>query len=151
MRAIVAKINHHLRNTDDAGSNEDQAPPKPPKPSSRSVSTRDNTENVKAFQCFIPKMVLREIQAFLESGGDNKRKSFSGQEAKRNEFEAAVLFADMSGFTALTERLAGKPNGAEKLCDALNDFFAGLLETVEEYGGDVVKFSGDALQIIWLV
>ena len=57
----------------------------------------------------------------------------------------------MSGFTALTERLAGKPNGAEKLCDALNDFFAGLLETVEEYGGDVVKFSGDALQIIWLV
>ena len=96
-------------------------------------------------------MVLREIQAFLESGGDNKRKSFSGQEAKRNEFEAAVLFADMSGFTALTERLAGKPNGAEKLCDALNDFFAGLLETVEEYGGDVVKFSGDALQIIWLV
>jgi class 3 adenylate cyclase len=96
-------------------------------------------------------MVLREIQAFLESGGDNKRKSFSGQEAKRNEFEAAVLFADMSGFTALTERLAGKPNGAEKLCDALNDFFAGLLETVEEYGGDVVKFSGDALQIIWPV
>lgn len=107
--------------------------------------------NVKAFQCFIPKLVLREISAFLEGGAENKRKSFSGQEAKRHEFEAAVLFADMSGFTALTERLAGKPNGAEKLCDALNDFFAGLLETVEEYGGDVVKFSGDALQIVWPV
>ena len=32
-------------------------------------------------------------------------------------FLAAVLFADISGFTALTERLATKPNGAELLSD----------------------------------
>ena len=57
----------------------------------------------------------------------------------------------MSGFTALAERLASRVNGAEELCDALSSFFAVLLEEVERYGGDCIKFSGDALSIIWAV
>lgn len=51
----------------------------------------------------------------------------------------AVLFADASGFTALTQRLSEKPNGAEKLCAILNRFFTSMLKIVEKFGGDVCK------------
>jgi hypothetical protein len=53
--------------------------------------------------------------------------------------EAAVLFCDASGFTALTERLAALPNGAEKLTVILNRFFTNMLDIISAYGGDAVK------------
>ena len=58
----------------------------------------------------------------------------------------AVLFADISGFTSLTEQLAQKgPAGAEELTTALNNYFGELIEIVNSYGGDILKFAGDAL------
>eukprot|EP00937_MAST-01D_sp_MAST-1D-sp2_P000284 g284.t1 len=64
-------------------------------------------------------------------------------------FHGAVLFADISGFTALTEKLAELPNGAERLTQTLNTYFSTLLETVDKHGGDIIKFSGDAITIVW--
>jgi class 3 adenylate cyclase len=63
--------------------------------------------------------------------------------------EGTVVFADASGFTALTERLAERDDGAEELCRILNNFLALLLRIVLHYGGDVIKFSGDAVTILW--
>jgi class 3 adenylate cyclase/tetratricopeptide (TPR) repeat protein len=58
----------------------------------------------------------------------------------------AVLFADISGFTSLTERLAEKGAvGAEELTAALNRYFGQLIDIIDEFGGDVLKFAGDAL------
>ena len=66
------------------------------------------------------------------------------------DFQAAVMFADISGFTALTERLAEKDTaGVEKLARILNDYFGQLIDLVYEYGGDVVKFGGDAIIVVW--
>ncbi|HNB53558.1 MAG TPA: adenylate/guanylate cyclase domain-containing protein, partial [Anaerolineales bacterium] len=63
---------------------------------------------------------------------------------------AATLFADISGFTPLTERLARSgPDGAERLASILNDYFGTLINLVYEYGGDIVKFAGDALLAVW--
>lgn len=59
----------------------------------------------------------------------------------------AVVFSDASGFTALTERLAMKSNGAEMLSRCLKAFFTPLINLIENYRGDVIKFSGDALTI----
>lgn len=65
-------------------------------------------------------------------------------------FKAAVLFADISGFTALTERIATQgPEGVETITLILNDYFTRMLETIHAHGGDVVKFAGDALLAIW--
>jgi class 3 adenylate cyclase/tetratricopeptide (TPR) repeat protein len=65
-------------------------------------------------------------------------------------FPAAILFADISGFTALTERLAQKgPVGAEELTQHLNTYFGQLIELITQHGGDIVKFAGDALIAIW--
>jgi class 3 adenylate cyclase len=63
---------------------------------------------------------------------------------------AAVLFADISGFTALTERLARTgPSGVEELTELLNGCFGRLVQLVVDHGGDVVKFAGDALLALW--
>lgn len=61
--------------------------------------------------------------------------------------EGAVVFSDASGFTALTERLAQKSNGAELLSQCLTSFFTPLIDIINAYRGDVIKFSGDALTI----
>jgi class 3 adenylate cyclase len=69
-----------------------------------------------------------------------------------DRFPAAVLFADISGFTALTERLARRgPAGIEELIRLLNSYFGHLIDIVGAHGGDVVKFAGDGVLAIWPV
>jgi class 3 adenylate cyclase len=68
------------------------------------------------------------------------------------EFQAAILFADISGFTLLTERMAEKgPTGVETLARILNEYFGQLINIIHDYGGDVVKFAGDAVIAVWPV
>jgi len=63
---------------------------------------------------------------------------------------SAVLFADISGFTALAERLShAGPAGAEELIRILNAYFSPFIDRVYAHGGDVVKFAGDALLAVW--
>jgi class 3 adenylate cyclase len=64
---------------------------------------------------------------------------------------SAVLFADISGFTTLAERLAkkGEAEGAEILCKHLNAYFGKLVEIIHKNGGDVIKYAGDALLALW--
>lgn len=65
-----------------------------------------------------------------------------------DRFYATVLFADISGFTPLTERMAAKGReGVEKLTYYLNQFFGELVSIVHKYGGDIVKFAGDAVLV----
>ena len=64
--------------------------------------------------------------------------------------EAVVLLADVSGFTALTERLAESgADGAEKLSEIFNARFSGLIDTLGRHGGDITHFAGDAIVAIW--
>lgn len=66
------------------------------------------------------------------------------------EVQAAMLFADISGFTLITERLAEKgPAGVETLARILNEYFGQLIDIIHNYGGDVVKFAGDAVIAVW--
>jgi len=63
---------------------------------------------------------------------------------------AALLFADIVGFTPLTEQMARRGReGAEELSNMLNDFLGRMISLINAHGGDVVKFSGDALLVIW--
>lgn len=65
--------------------------------------------------------------------------------------EAAVLFADVAGFTPMSERLALLgPLGTEELAQILNKTFAALIAEVAARGGIVARFSGDALTAFFL-
>ncbi len=67
-------------------------------------------------------------------------------------FPAALVFVDVSGFTKLAERLAQLgPQGAEQLTRILNAHFGPLIDRIHADGGDVAKFAGDALLVLWPV
>lgn len=64
---------------------------------------------------------------------------------------AAVLFADIQGFTALSEALARQgPAGVETLSERLTSHFGQVVDTVARFGGDVTKLGGDSLLALWL-
>ena len=60
----------------------------------------------------------------------------------------AALFADISGFTPLTETLTrelGPQRGAEELSRQLIVIYSALIAQVDQYRGSVISFSGDAI------
>jgi predicted ATPase/class 3 adenylate cyclase len=66
--------------------------------------------------------------------------------------DGAALFADISGFTPLTEALnreLGPQRGAEALTGHLNQVYDALIDTLHAYHGSVIGFSGDAITC-WL-
>ena len=63
--------------------------------------------------------------------------------------DGSVVFVDISGFTALSERLAQQGKvGAELITERLDTVFAALLALAYERGGGLLKFGGDAL-LLW--
>ena len=66
------------------------------------------------------------------------------------EVEASLCFVDISGFTALSERLARRGRvGAEELTDVLNYVFSRMLAIAYQQGGSLLKFGGDALLLLF--
>ncbi len=64
--------------------------------------------------------------------------------------DATAVFADISGFTNLTERLARRGKvGAEEMGDILNRVFGSLLGSAYEYGAELVKWGGDAVLLLF--
>src|SRR6266498_4833183 len=64
--------------------------------------------------------------------------------------EAAVLIADVAGFTPMSASLAAAgPYGAEELSDLLNAVFDRVTILVGGYGGTVAKFAGDAVTAVF--
>lgn len=62
---------------------------------------------------------------------------------------AAVLFVDLSGYSALTAAVLQQGGAAHVLHNIVNQYLTVLLQIVQEYGGDVVKFAGDAVLIVF--
>lgn len=60
--------------------------------------------------------------------------------------QGALLFADISGFTAMSERLSrvGR-EGAEEVTAVVNRYFDVMLAILREYRGELIRFGGDAL------
>lgn len=82
---------------------------------------------------YLPRLVLDWLR--------EKPKDASGS------VHGTLIFADVSGFTALSDRLAiemGK-GGSEKVTAVMNDAFSELVEIVFLEHGDLLRFGGDAL------
>lgn len=64
--------------------------------------------------------------------------------------DGTLVFADISGFTRLTERLARLGRvGAEEMSDALDATFTQLLGEAHADGADLVKWGGDAVLLLF--
>jgi class 3 adenylate cyclase/predicted ATPase len=63
--------------------------------------------------------------------------------------DGTLAFVDISGFTRLTEMLAGRGKaGAEELTGFLDAIFAQLLSIAYAGGGELIKWGGDAV-LVW--
>jgi class 3 adenylate cyclase len=82
----------------------------------------------------------------------DRRRALGEGRALPDRVRGAALFADISGFTPLTEALAnelGAQRGAEELTASIGRVFHAVIEELDRRGGDVIYFSGDAITC-WL-
>ena len=104
----------------------------------------DATLSLAEVAMYVPLLVLRQFM-------DARHVPLPYEERVRG----ALLFADVSGFTKLTQALQasslGLARGAEVLNDILSNYFNVLIECFHEHGGDVVSFSGDAMTVLFEV
>ena len=146
----------------------------------------ETPESLAIYTTYLPRMLHKQI--LDESFASGAQRDFSG---KGKTVEAALIFSDASGFTAvsayyararvigaareeqmsarhhlsprtsrllcpfsraprqLTETLARRPNGAEEMCRIMNSYLTLMISTISAHGGDVVKFAGDALLVVF--
>lgn len=78
---------------------------------------------------FVPSEVARRI---TEQGG-------GGATAPQTD-TATILFIDIENFTAMGEQLA-----PQVLVESLNEYFALVVKPIEERGGSITQFQGDAI------
>ena len=60
---------------------------------------------------------------------------------------AAVLFVDLSHYSRIAAAVSHR--GAHALSTTVNSYLDRLLALVDLHGGDVVKFAGDAVLVVW--
>lgn len=64
--------------------------------------------------------------------------------------DGSMAFVDISGFTALTERLARKGKvGAEEMSDILDSTLGALVRAARADGADLIKWGGDAVLLLF--
>ena len=94
------------------------------------------TETASALRPFVPRLTA----TWQRSVGDELGRVL----------DASLLGLDISGFTALSERLAERGKlGAEELITLISRCYSGLIDIGTRYGGDVLKFRGDALLLLF--
>jgi len=92
---------------------------------------------------FVPSMV---VQHLLE----RKVNSIPANLPEKQTLRSVVMFADISGFTNLTETLSKKgPEGAEIIAFAINRYMELMIKEIGRSGGDIFKFAGDAMIVVW--
>jgi class 3 adenylate cyclase len=100
----------------------------------------------------MPPMVQPEYANFVPARLALRHATGGGepQAAEIECVQGAVAFADIIGYTALTESYASRgPEGIEKLSRLLHDFFARLESIVVACGGDIMGYSGDSALVLW--
>eukprot|EP00002_Diphylleia_rotans_P030805 TRINITY_DN6370_c0_g1_i7.p1 TRINITY_DN6370_c0_g1~~TRINITY_DN6370_c0_g1_i7.p1 ORF type:complete len:1413 (+),score=235.95 TRINITY_DN6370_c0_g1_i7:176-4414(+) len=95
----------------------------------------------EAITSFLPRYLLNKVSRLPPR-----------EHPEAEEFPVALLFADISGFTKLSEILGKQgPFGLEQLTKHLNSYFGSIIEVIDEHGGDVIKIAGDAIMAMWRV
>jgi class 3 adenylate cyclase/tetratricopeptide (TPR) repeat protein len=85
---------------------------------------------------YLPRITLE----WLRDAPDERHRALTG----------TMAFVDVSGFTAMAERLAPKGRlGAEEVTDVMSATFGRLLGVAYELGGGLVKLGGDALLLFF--
>src|SRR3954464_2427455 len=89
-----------------------------------------------------------ENQALAHYLPPDRLMSLARGETLPDRASGSALFADISGFTKMTERMTqtvGVRRGIEELTRQINRVYDVLIGGVEQYDGSVINFAGDAI------
>jgi adenylate cyclase len=78
----------------------------------------------------------------------DRRRAIAQGRTLPDRMQGTALFADISGFTLLTDALLqafGSRRGTDELTRRLNQVYETLIREVHHYDGSVINFSGDAI------
>jgi class 3 adenylate cyclase/tetratricopeptide (TPR) repeat protein len=95
---------------------------------------------------------MPDIAALIPYMPIDRRHAYIAGKQVNDPTVGATLFADVSGFTALTGKLLrelGPKRGAEEVLVYLNPVFDKLISCLHDYGGVVIGFAGDSITC-WL-
>ena len=90
-------------------------------------------EALRQFEAYVPRPLVKRL---MQRAG--------GRPIPSEERDVTVMFTDIVGFTALAERLA-----ASQIAGLLNRHFTIVDRCVEDEGGTVDKYIGDAVMAFW--
>ena len=100
----------------------------------------------------VPRLLRHQIiakiieQTFSDGKLHTETLSHIGCSPSIERFYGSILFIDISGFTALSQRL-----NVESLKTHINGYFKKILDIIENHDGEVIKFAGDALFVVWQI
>jgi len=95
----------------------------------------------KDYRRFVPSLALKHIEDQMIAKG---KETFLKEPYFVKKHWSVMLFMDISGFTRLSQML-----GAEKTKKHCNIYFTRILNVIGTHFGDVYKFLGDAVMVIW--
>ncbi len=114
----------------------------------KNVRSRDEIGDLaKRFNAMIAQLAERlELMKFVSRGTMSaiQRADQDGMHRGGERRRVSVIFTDIRGYTEFSERVP-----PEVVIEALNQYFDVQTDIVEEHGGDVDKFVGDALVAVF--
>ena len=101
-----------------------------------------STNEYKSILGYLPSTIIKNV---IE-----KRVDLSKQLPQHYITDSVGLFSDISGFTKLSEAFSKKGRvGAECLTFCINRYMEQIINIIGANGGDIFKFVGDAIMVIW--
>ena len=101
-----------------------------------------STNEYKSILGYLPSTIIKNV---IE-----KRVDLSKQLPQHYSTDSVGLFSDISGFTKLSEAFSKKGRvGAECLTFCINRYMEQIINIIGANGGDIFKFVGDAIMVIW--
>ncbi|XP_014251393.1 adenylate cyclase type 10-like [Cimex lectularius] len=114
---------------------------------SQSIAVDDTWDNMIG-RSYLSVKQIGAVGTFLP----NELINLIDRKRKYTTFIGALMFADISGFTTLCETYAKYgPEGAFRLTAMLNSYIGAMVDLIYSFGGDLLKFAGDAFLASWHV
>ena len=97
------------------------------------IESRNKQQLSKLFGQYVPPELVSEMEADL-----------THYSMQTKQAELTVMFADIKGFTSLSEAL-----NAEQVAQMLNEFLTTMTEVIHNKRGTIDKYMGDAIMAFW--